>query len=101
MARSEHETYREVEPPALFFLAVGEVDADRADRRAEARAAADAEHRLVVARVPGVAAVDKRRDSPDGREPVRVLDAADGEVAAADHRVAAAHAEALEGIAAH
>src|SRR5688572_8016615 len=101
MARSEHETDREVQPPALLLLAVGEVDADRADRGAEACAGADAEHRVVVAGVPGVAAVDEGGDPPGGREPVRVLDAADGEVASAHHRVAAAHAEALERVAAH
>src|SRR5687768_12723642 len=46
MWSSEHETDREVQPPALLFLAVGDVEAHRADGGAEARARAHAEHRV-------------------------------------------------------
>ena len=49
-----------MQPPAVHVFAVGDVGAHRPDRGAEAHAAADAEHRVVVAGVPGVAAVDER-----------------------------------------
>src|SRR6185503_15571744 len=70
---SKHETDREVQAPAFFGFAVRDVDADRADRGAEARAAADAEHRRIAAAVPGIAGVGEGGEPPGGREPVRVL----------------------------
>src|SRR5687768_852002 len=90
-----------MDPPAARLFTVGEVGAHRADGRAKAPAEARADGGLEVSGVPGVAGVDEGRGAPAVGEPLDVLGAADREVAPADHGVAQAHAEALEGVAAH
>src|SRR5919197_1383773 len=100
--RSEAFPNGEVQPPVAVPRAVGEVCADRADRRAKARADAVAGGDVGAhARIPGVAGVDERGDAPVIANPARVLDAADDKAPAADDGARLLDTDALEGVAAH
>src|SRR5207237_10739729 len=81
--------------------AIGEIGADRADRRAKARADAVAGRKVGAhTRIPGIAGIEERGDAPVIADPARVFDAADGEAPAADDGTVVRHADALDGVAA-
>src|SRR4029453_17054144 len=87
---------------ALRLLAVRDVETERTDRRPETSAdAVTVRGRELGHLVLRVAGVDERSHAPRLVDPVHGLDAADPVIAAADHRVALLHAEALERVAAH
>src|SRR5687768_3651223 len=82
--------------------AVGQIGADRPDRRAETRAGAVANREAhLIAVVPRVAGVDERGDAPVLAHPMGVLGARHHHAASADDGVALAYAEAFVGVAAH
>ena len=86
----------------LHVLPVRDVEAERADRRAHARADAIAGREMDVRqRVDRVAGVREHRGAPRRVEPVDDLGARDRVIAAADDRGALLHAQAVERIAAH
>ena len=66
----------ELHPHLVHVLAVGDVEAERAERRAHARAEAVAEREVRVRqRVDGVAGVEERGESPELVDPVDRVDA--------------------------
>src|SRR6478609_9072226 len=91
-----------MQAPIVVERAIGQIGADRSDRRAEAGAHAIAGGEIGAhARIPGVARVDEGGDSPGLADPACVFDAADEEAAPADDGARVRHANAFERVAAH
>src|SRR5438067_7624350 len=91
-----------MQPPVALSRAVGEIGADRADRRAKAHPGAIAGGDVGAdAAVPGIAGVEEGGDAPVVAHPVRELDRPDDQAPAADDGAGLGHADTLEGVAAH
>src|SRR5437868_8341086 len=91
-----------MQPPVAVQRAIGEIGADRPNRRAKARAQPIAGRKVGAhARIPRIAGIEEGGHAPVVADPARVFDAADGEAPAADDGAVVLHADALEGVAAH
>src|SRR6185312_16752954 len=93
---------REVQAHFARLLAVGDVEAERADRRFHARAdAVPLRQSKMRPRVERVAGVDEGGNAPRIADPARHLDARDGVIAHGEDRVALLQAKAFERVPAH
>src|SRR5262249_7292255 len=86
----------------VHFLTIRDVEAERTERGAHARADAVADGQVQIRqRIDGVAGIDEHAESPERVDPPDRIDADDTVVASRHDGIADVHAQACEVVAAH